>query len=144
MVAHVVSGAFFSNCVNEGTYNTQALICGPFVGNVTETAIVEYESTCVDKMDTSVYWGPVETTTAAPAETEAPVAETTTEAPAETEAPAADTAAPDTADTTVAAPVTQAPTTEAPKAEGGCGSAMMPMAIVAILGCAWVAFSKKR
>ena len=142
MVAHVVSGAFFSNCVNEGTYNTQALICGPFVGNVTETAIVEYESTCVDKMDTSVYWGPVETTTEAPKETEAPVTETpVTEAPT-TDAPA--TEAPTTDAPTTEAPATEAPTTEAPKAEGGCGSAMMPMAIIAILGCAWVAFGKRR
>lgn len=145
MVAHVVSGAFFSNCVNEGTYNTQALVCGPFVGNVAETAIVEYESLCVDKMDTSVIWGPAETTTQAPTMTTEAPTDTTTEAPAETEAPAdTTTAAPDAADTTTAAPTTQAPTTEAPKADGGCSSVMMPVAIVAILGCAWVAFSKKK
>ncbi len=145
MVAHVVSGAFFNNCKNEGTYNNQALICGPFVGNVVEGAIVEYESLCVDKMDTSVIWGPAETTTEAPVETEAPAEDTTTEAPAEIEVPVdTTTAAPEAVDTTTAAPTAQAPTTDAPKAEGGCGSAMMPIAVVAILGCAWVAFGKRK
>lgn len=87
---------------------------------------------------------PVETTTAAPVTTEAPVTEApATEAP-ETETPA--TEAP--VETTTAAPVTEAPTTEAPTTEapatsGGCGG-FVALGIVACLIPAAIVVLKKK
>ncbi len=79
-----------------------------------------------------------EETTAAPETTKAPE---TTQAPETTEAPEV-TDAP--AETTKAPEATNAPETEAPKSEGGCGSAIAGgVAIVAILGCA-VVFKKRK
>ena len=85
---------------------------------------------------------PVETTTEAPKETEAPVTEApVTEAPA-TEAPA--TEAPATEAPTTNAPTTEAPTTEAPKAEGGCGGFVALGIVACMIPAAVVICSKKK
>lgn len=139
-VANAVSGALFTDCVNNGEYKKDAVVAGPFVAFVSDTAIVEYTGNNVDKIDPSVTWGTTtaeETTTPAPAvETTTPAAETTTEKPDDTHAPAADT--------TTAAPA--ADTTTAAKGDDtkkGCGSAMISVALVAVLGAGFTVLRKK-
>ncbi len=139
-VANVTSGAFFDNCVNEGEYSRDAIVKGPFTANLSETAVVEFDSVCTDKIDPSVSYGPAAETT--PAETtpaETTPAETT---PAET-TPAEETPAETTpaAEETTPAPVE---TTPAPAEKGGCGSAVASTAILAVLGCAWIALKKRK
>lgn len=140
-VAKTVSGALFTDCVNEGEYNKEAVIGGPFVAFVSEDAIVDYSGNNVDKIDPSATWGTTAadtTTEAAPVETTTPEAEGTTE-------PKED------AETTTPAPV-PATTTTAPSAitttaggneKGGCGSAMISVGLVAVLGAGWLALRKK-
>ena len=84
----------------------------------------------------------VETTTEAPATTEAPETEApTTDAPV-TEAPTTD--APTTDAPTTDAPTTNAPTTEAPKAEGGCGGFVALGIVACMIPAAVVICSKKK
>lgn len=84
-------------------------------------------------------------TTEAPADTTVAPVDTTIEAPVDTttaEPVETTTAAP--VDTTTAAPATQAPVTEAPKADGGCGS-IVAFALLPVIAFAGVAVvSKKR
>ena len=110
------------------------------VDYVTHTFVLGSESTLsgdVVTVEQPVIGDPSQT---APIVTEAP----TTEAPT-TEAPT--TEAPTTEAPTTEAPTTEAPetTTEAPAAEGGCGSsvAAMGIALVAALGTCAVVVSKK-
>lgn len=138
-IAQVTAGALFTGCINNGEYNKSAIANGPFSAYIKEGAIVDYEN-CVDKTDPNApaVTTPADTTTAAPVVTDAPAPVTTpaavvTDAP--TEAPATSAQTPD---------VTEAVTT-APKAEKkGCGSAMMSIGIIAVLGCAWTAVRKKK
>ncbi len=138
-VANVTSGAMFTDCVNEGEYNRQALINGPFVANVSETAIVEYSGNNVDKIDPSVVWG----TTAADTTTAAPD-DTTTPAPIDTTTPAPiDTTTPAPKDTTTAAPQDTTTATPQQTEKKGCGSAMVSAGLIAVIGLGWAVIRKK-
>ena len=71
---------------------------------------------------------------------------TTTETPVTTEAPKETTKAPDKETTKAPAATTKAPgTTEAPKAQGGCGSAVAgSIAIIVAISLAGVMIAKKK
>ncbi len=147
-VANATSGALFTNCVNEGEYKKDAAISGPFVANVAEDAIVEYEGVNVDKIDPSVTWGttasdttpePTPTTTT-PHEPAAPTT-TTPSVPDDTphDTTTVPVTTPSTPNDTTAVPTTSEDTTSS----GGCGSAMISVGLVAVLGAGWLALRKK-
>lgn len=140
-VAKATSGAIFTACTNEGDYGKdKAIVSGPFVAFVADTAIVDYEGECIDKIDLSVTWGSAETTTEAPTTTPTPV-ETTTEAPTTTPEPVVDGLTTTEAPTTTPTPTTT--TTAGGDSEGGCGSVMVSAALVAVLGAGWIVLRKK-
>lgn len=139
-VANAVSGALFTGCVNEGEYNKNAVLSGPFVAFVSETAIVDYTGKNIDKIDPSVVWG----TTAEDTTTATPPAETTTPKAEETTTPKVEEATTPTPakETTTPAPTTTT-TAGGNSSSGGCGSAMISVGLVAVLGAGWLALRKK-
>lgn len=140
-VAKASSGAIFTTCTNEGDYGKdKAILSGPFVAYAADTAIVDYEGECIDKIDLSVTWGSADTTTEAPTTTPTPV-ETTTEASTTTSEPVVDQITTTVAPTTTPTPTTT--TAAGGDSEGGCGSVMVSAALVAVLGAGWIVLRKK-
>lgn len=143
-VANATSGAFFDNCVNEGEYTRDAIAKGPFVAYLSETAIVEFESVCTDKTDPNTYYGPEEAETTPATQETTPAEETPVETtPAVEETTPAEEGPVETtpAETTpVSAETTPAPTPD-PK---GCGSAVVSVGILAVIGGAWIALKKRK